>query len=65
MQRGEMTEPETYADIQALEEKFIDAGDAERLRMLASGEAPASDRLLYLALQALARTARGEPLEGK
>lgn len=57
-----MNEPQTYRDVQGLEEKFIDAGDAVRLEMLASGEAPATDRLIYLALQAIARTLRGEPL---
>lgn len=60
-----MIECETYQDIADLEEKFIDAGDAERLRMLAVGEAPATDRVIVIALQALARTARAEPLEGK
>lgn len=47
------------------EEQFILAGDAERLQMLADGIAPATDRILYLALQSLARMVRGEPLEGK
>jgi len=50
-----MTEPETYADVQALEEKFINASDLDRLSQLANGEAPATDRLRYLAGQTLAR----------
>lgn len=60
-----METDQTYQDLADREEKFIESGDAERLRMLATGEAPATDRLIYLALQSLARTARGEPLEGK
>lgn len=58
-------EPQTYADVQALEEAFINASDAERLRMLADGQFSPTDRIMPLAVQALARTALGEPLERK
>lgn len=57
-----MAEPQTYQDVQDIEDRFVAASDAERLRMLADGEAPASDKVVYIALQAIARTMRGEPL---
>jgi len=65
MEREMTDEIDTYADVQALEEKFINAGDVARAEMLASGEAPATDRLIYLGQQSLARIALGRPLEGK
>lgn len=58
-------EIDTYADVQALEEKFIESSDVARAEMLANGEAPATDRLIYLGQQSLARIALGRPLEGK
>jgi len=56
---------DTYADVQAQEEAFIEASDAERLRMLADGQFAPTDRIMPLAVQALARIALGRPLEGK
>ena len=50
-----MDEIDTYSDVQALEEKFIESSDHDRLVMLANGEAPATDRLRYLSDQTLAR----------
>ena len=41
--------------VQSREEAFIMASDLDRLKMLASGVAPATDRIVYLALQSLAR----------
>lgn len=56
---GKMT---SLADTQALEEKFINASDHDRLVMLANGEAPATDRLIYLGQQSLARAALNKML---
>jgi hypothetical protein len=55
-------EIDTYADVQALEEKFIESSDHDRLVMLANGEAPATDRLIYLGQQSLARALLNQQL---
>ena len=65
MQGEKMSEPQTYQEVADLQELFIAAGDTERLRMLADGEVPASDRIVVVAVQTLARIALGQPLEGK
>lgn len=58
-------EIDTYADVQELEEKFINASDMERAEMLADGRFSPTDRIMPLASQSLARIALGRPLEGK
>jgi hypothetical protein len=45
----------SLAGVQEREEEFIMASDLDRLKMLASGQAPATDRIVFLALQSLAR----------
>jgi hypothetical protein len=45
----------SLAGVQEREEEFIMASDLDRLKMLANGQAPATDRIVYLALQSLAR----------
>jgi hypothetical protein len=45
----------SLAGVPEREEEFIMASDLDRLKMLARGQAPATDRLVYLALQSLAR----------
>lgn len=57
-------EPQTYADVQALEEAFINAGDMERAEMLADGKFSPTDRIMPLADQSLARIVLGRPLSG-
>lgn len=56
---GEVTET---SDRQEREEKFIAASDIDRLSMLASGQAPATDRIVYLAQQTLARAILNDKL---
>lgn len=45
----------SLAGVPEREEEFIMASDLDRLKMLANGQAPATDRIVYLALQSLAR----------
>ena len=54
-----------FADMQERELQFIEASDDERLRLLSIGQAPATDRMIYLALQALARVILAQPLGPK
>jgi hypothetical protein len=50
------------ADQHEREEAFINASDRDRLTMLANGQAPATDRILFLADQTLARAILNQKL---
>lgn len=45
----------SLAGVQEREDAFIHASDIDRLKQLANGQSPATDRIVYLALQSLAR----------
>jgi hypothetical protein len=53
------------ADQHEREEAFINASDRDRLTMLANGQAPATDRILFLADQTLARAILNQQLGAK
>jgi hypothetical protein len=52
----------SLADQHEREETFINASDKDRLTMLANGQAPATDRILFLANQTLARAILNQKL---
>lgn len=52
----------SLAGVQEREDRFIHASDHDRLVMLANGEAPATDRLIYLGQQSLARALLNQQL---
>jgi|GEM_PF-3929810 len=59
-----MASLETYQDVEDAQNKFMAAGDDERLRMLAAEEVPLHDRVRDAAIQTLARAHRGEKRDG-
>jgi hypothetical protein len=52
----------TLSDLHEREEAFINASDRDRLTMLANGQAPATDRVMFLADQTLARAILNQKL---
>ena len=53
-----MASLETYQDVEDAQNKFMAAGDDERLRMLAADEVPIDEAVSMATLQTMARVLR-------